>query len=344
MPAMWRGKKIAWLAGGLVLLIILPLFLQNTSLAYLLRIGGVAGLYMLLALGLNLVVGFTGLLDLGFMAFYAIGAYTAALLAIHGWPFFGCLAASIAVTVAVRLIVGYPALRLRGDYLAMVTLGFGEVVRLVLNNWDSLTNGPKGLPRVGQSIPPLNLFGFQFTTNLHYYYLILACVLGAIWVCYRLNVSRLGRAWVAIREDEIAAELMGIEVTRQKVIAFGLSAAFAAAAGTIFVHWEGFVTPESFTFWESILLVCAVVLGGMGSVAGVVAGALCIVAVPEILRSALGTTFANARYLLFGISLVLMAIYRPQGLWPSRRRTLELRPSDRDDGRSPTLFDVKENE
>jgi branched-chain amino acid transport system permease protein len=341
---MWRGARIAWVVGGIVVLGLLPYFLQSTSVAFLIRIAGVAGLYMLLALGLNLVIGYVGLLDLGFMAFYAIGAYTAALLAIHGWPFWACVAVSIVVSVGVRLAVGFPALRLRGDYLAMVTLGFGEVVRLVLNNLDSITNGPKGLPRVGQSIPPLSLAGFTFSSNLHYYYLIAACVLGAVWICYRLDHSRLGRAWVAIREDEIAAELMGVEVTRQKVIAFGLSALFAAVAGAIFVHWEGFVTPESFTFWESVLLVCAVVLGGMGCVTGAVLGALCIVAVPEALRDLLGAAFGNARYLFFGLALVLMAIYRPQGLWPSRRRTLELRAREPDELGEATLFDVKGNE
>jgi branched-chain amino acid transport system permease protein len=338
-----RATVIVWCLAAL-LLVGVPAFLQTTPLAFLIRLAGVAGLYMLLALGLNLVIGFVGLLDLGFMAFYAIGAYTAALLAIQGWSFAACALAAAAVTVLIRVAVGFPALRLRGDYLAMVTLGFGEVVRLVLNNWDNLTNGPKGLPRVGQSIPPLSLFGFQFSSNLHYYYLILACVLVAVWVCYRLNASRLGRAWVAIREDEIAAELMGVEVTRQKVVAFGLSALFAAVAGAIFAHWEGFVTPESFTFWESVLLVCAVVLGGMGSVSGVVLGALCIVAVPEVLRDILGTTLANARYLLFGVALVVTAIYRPQGIWPSRRRTLELRPVEADETAQATLFDVKGNE
>jgi branched-chain amino acid transport system permease protein len=334
-----RRRQIAL---GIIALVVfvLPFFLQSTRFAFLLRLGGVAGLYMLLALGLNVVIGFVGLLDLGFMAFYAIGAYTAALLAIHGWPFGFCLLASIVVTVAARLFIGFPALRLRGDYLAMVTLGFGEVVRLVLNNWDALTNGPQGLPRVGQSIPPLKLFGFLFSTNLHYYYLIAVCVVAGIWVCHRLNHSRVGRAWIAIREDEVAAELMGIEVTQQKVIAFGVSAVFAAVAGTIYAYWESFVTPESFTFWESVLLVCAVVLGGMGSVTGVILGALCIVSVPEILRDALGTQFANARYLLFGLSLILMAIYRPQGIWPSRRRSLELRADDAGP-EEPTLFDVK---
>jgi branched-chain amino acid transport system permease protein len=297
-------------------------------MAYLIRIFGIAGLYMLLALGLNLVVGFVGLLDLGFMAFYAIGAYTAALLAIQGWPFIFCALAAALVATLFRLAIGYPALRLRGDYLAIVTLGFGEMTRLVLNNWDSLTHGPKGLPRVGQLIPPISLFGFEFSSNLHYYYLILVCVGLAIWVCHRLNHSKVGRAWVAIREDEVAAELMGVEVTHLKLVAFGLSAVFAGLAGAIFVHWESFVTPESFTFWESCLLLCAVVLGGMGSVLGVVLGAACIVAIPEILRDLLGSSFANARYLLFGVSLILMAIYRPQGIWPSRRRSLELHPSE----------------
>src|SRR5205807_2654603 len=240
----------------------------------------------------------------------------------------------------IRVIIGFPALRLRGDYLAIVTLGFGEVVRLVVTNWDSLTNGPKGLPRVGETIQPASLLGITFTTNLHYYYLILVCVLGAVWMCVRLDDSRAGRAWVAIREDEVAAELMGVEVTKQKVVAFALSAIFAGLAGAIFAHWEGFVTPESFTFWESVLLVCAVVLGGMGSIIGVVLGALCIVLVPELLRSILGSSFANARYLLFGLSLVLMAIYRPQGLWPSRRRTLELRPAEPDEPSQESLFDA----
>jgi len=297
---------------------------------------------MLLALGLNLVIGFIGLLDLGFMAFYAIGAYTAAILAIHRVPFGACVLAAVFGSTLVRVMVGFPALRLRGDYLAIVTLGFGEVVRLVVSNWDALTNGPKGLPRVGEAIPPASLFGFVLSSNLHYYYLILACVLGAIWVCQRLDQSRVGRAWVAIREDEVAAELMGVEVTKQKMVAFGLSAAFAGLAGAIFAHWEGFVTPESFTFWESALLVCAVVLGGMGSIAGVLLGALCIVLAPEVLRSALGSSFANARYLLFGLSLILMAIYRPQGLWPSRRRTLELRPSAADEEpQQDSLFDTE---
>ena len=341
---MLKNNKIITGVLGFLLLGVFPWWLESTRGAYVVRLLGIAGLYMLLALGLNVVIGFVGLLDLGFMAFYAIGAYTAALLAIQGVPFLLCVLAAVVVTVLFRLAIGFPALRLRGDYLAIVTLGFGEVVRLILTNWDALTNGPKGLPRVGQSIPPISLFGFVFSSNLHYYYLIAVCVIAAVWICHRLNHSRVGRAWVAIREDETAAELMGVEVTKQKVVAFGVSAVFAAVAGAIFVHWESFVTPESFTFWESALLVCAVVLGGMGSVVGVILGAACIVAIPEILRDVLGTSFANARYLMFGISLVLMAIYRPQGLWPSKRRALELHPQDPDETANPGLFDIKGNE
>ena len=335
---MSKTAKIGAWSEGLALLLIIPYFLQATSFAFVIRILGIAGLYMILALGLNLVIGFTGLLDLGFMAFYAIGAYTAAILAIHKVPFLLCILAAMLASTAIRIIVGFPALRLRGDYLAIVTLGFGEVVRLILTNWDSLTNGPKGLPRVGETIPPASVFGFTLSTNLHYYYFILVCGLAGVWICARLDLSRVGRAWVAIREDEVAAELMGVEVTQQKVVAFALSAMFAGLAGAIFASWEGFVTPESFTVWESVLLVCAVVLGGMGSVPGVILGALCIVAVPEILRDVLGSTFANARYLLFGLSLILMAIYRPQGIWPSRRRSLELgaaEPQDEASSRNP---------
>jgi branched-chain amino acid transport system permease protein len=339
MAGMARSRQIIGWLFGLFALTLFPYLLQSTPYSFLIRLAGIAGLYVLLALGLNLVVGFVGLLDLGFMAFYAIGAYTAAILAIHKVPFVWCVVAAVLLSTAIRVAIGFPALRLRGDYLAIITLGFGEVVRLVLTNWEGLTNGPKGLPRVGEAIPPASLGGLVVTTNLEYYYLILVCVLAAIWVCTRLNHSRLGRAWVAIREDEIAAELMGVEVLRQKVIAFGLSAAFAGLAGAIFAHWEGFVSPESFTFWESVLLVCAVVLGGMGSVPGVILGAICIVGVPEVLRDALGTTFANARYLLFGFCLVLMAIYRPEGLLPSRRRTLELRAAPREESPQDTLFD-----
>jgi len=323
------AQRRKWIGLGVLLLglIIAPLLLQNSAYAYWVRLFGIAGLYVLLALGLNIVIGFVGLLDLGFMAFYAIGAYTAGILAIQGVPFPLCALAAIGMAVLVRLLIGFPALRLRGDYLAIVTLGCGEVVRLVAMNLENLTNGPRGLPPVGKSFPDASLFGLTLTTNTHFFYLILLCVVAAVWASYRLNHSRVGRAWVAIREDEIAAEMMGVEVTRQKLIAFGLSAAFAGLAGAIFAFWEKFVTPESFTFWESALLVCAVVLGGMGSVPGVIVGAIVVALIPEFLRDVppiMGASIQDARYLIFGLALILMAIFRPEGLWPSRRRSLEL--------------------
>ncbi|MBI3292726.1 MAG: branched-chain amino acid ABC transporter permease [Elusimicrobia bacterium] len=313
------------LLGSLLLsLVIAPWLVVETSWAFLIRLAGVIGLYALLALGLNLVVGFVGLLDLGFMAFYAIGAYTAALLSIHRVPFLVSLAAAVTISVLVRIAIGIPGLRLRGDYLAIVTLGFGEITRLVLNNWDSLTNGPKGLPRVGQTIAAPRFFGFTCSTNIHFYYMILVCVVLGVVLCYRIDHSRIGRAWAAIREDEVAAEILGVPVARLKLLAFAISAAFAGTAGAIFVHWERFVTPESFTFWESVLLVCAIVLGGMGSLPGVLMGAVLIIGLPEALRTLLGSQFINYRYLIFGLALMVIAVYRPQGLFPSRRRALEL--------------------
>lgn len=309
----------------LVSLVIAPWLVVDTPWAFLIRLAGIMGLYALLTLGLNLVVGFAGLLDLGFMAFYAIGAYTAALLSVHGVPFVLSAATAVATSVLVRVAIGIPGLRLRGDYLAIVTLGFGEITRLVLNNWDSLTNGPKGLPRVGQAIPAPHFFGFVCASNLHFYYMILLCVVLGVVLCNRLDHSRIGRAWAAIREDELAAEVLGVPVARLKLLAFALSAVFAGAAGAIFVHWERFVTPESFTFWESVLLVCAIVLGGMGSLPGALLGAALIVGLPELLRTVLGSQFVNYRYLIFGAALMLIAIYRPQGLCPSRRRALELK-------------------
>ena len=282
------------------------------------------GLYVILALGLNVTLGFVGLFDLGFMAFYAIGAYSSAFLSIHGMNFWLATFFSVLITVAVRMILGAPVLRLRGDYLAIVTLGFGEITRLVLNNWDSFTNGPKGLPKVGQSIGPVWIFRFECTENIHFYYLILAVVVLTVFISKNLENSRIGRAWIAVREDEIAAELCGVPVTRVKMLAFATSALFAALAGSLFVHWEKFVTPESFTFWESVLVVSMLVLGGMGSISGAILGALLISGFPLLLQASLGGELIHYRYLIFGAALVSIVIYRPQGLLPSKRRALEL--------------------
>jgi branched-chain amino acid transport system permease protein len=282
------------------------------------------GLYVILALGLNVTLGFVGLFDLGFMAFYAIGAYVSAVLTIAGVNFWMAMAAAIFVTVLIRLLLGAPVLRLKGDYLAIVTLGFGEITRLVLNNLDSITNGPKGLPRVGQSVGTISLFGFEFTENIHFYYLILTAVLLTVILSKNLENSRIGRAWIAVREDEIAAELSGIPVKRVKILAFCTSAFFAAIAGSIFAHWERFITPESFTFWESVLVVSMLVLGGMGSVTGAILGAILISGFPLLLQAILGGEFIHYRYLIFGAALIAVVIFRPQGLLPSKRRALEL--------------------
>ncbi len=282
------------------------------------------GLYVILALGLNVTLGFVGLFDLGFMAFYAIGAYVSAILSIHGINFWLSTLAAIFVTVTIRVLLGAPVLRLRGDYLAIVTLGFGEISRLVLNNWDSVTNGPKGLPRVSENFGAIRLFGFEFTENIHFYYLILAVAVITVLISKNLEHSRIGRAWIAVREDEIAAELSGVPVTRVKMLAFATSALFAAIAGSIFVHWERFVTPESFTFWESVLVVSMLVLGGMGSISGAILGAVLISGFPLFLQATLGGELIHYRYLIFGAALVAIVIFRPQGLLPSRRRALEL--------------------
>lgn len=310
----------------LSLVVILPFWLQNSSLAYMIRILGVTGLYMLVALGLNMVVGFLGLLDLGFMAFYAIGAYTMAILSSHGVGFGWALFLSALASMAIRALLGAPVLRLRGDYLAIVTLGFGEITRIVLNNWDGLTNGPKGISLLtNPQVKPVRLFGWVVDTNLDFYFLILFFVLLAASVSARFKNSRMGRAWMAIREDETAARLTGVQLTRMKMIGFVASAAFAGLAGGIFARWESFVTPESFTFWESVMLVAMVVIGGMGSTFGTMLGVALVTLVPEILRNVLGPGLVSWRYLLFGIALVVVSVYRPQGLWPSRRRARELR-------------------
>jgi len=322
-----KTLRIQWPVLLLIFLaILLPLFLENTFYAYFIRILGLAGLYMIIALGLNIVVGYLGLLDLGFMAFYAIGAYSMALLSLAGYGFWWSLLASVLITMFFRLAVGAPVLRLRGDYLAIVTLGFGEITRIVLNNWDSLTNGPKGLSLLSSAaVQPIHFFHRTISTNTDFYYLILFFVVLCVVISARLEDSRMGRAWVAIRENEIAARLLGIELTRMKMIGFVASAAFAGAAGAIFARWENFVTPESFTFWESVMVVTMVVVGGMGSIPGVLLGAAIVVLIPEALRNVLGTEFVSWRYLIFGVALVLVAIFRPQGVWPNKRMSRELK-------------------
>jgi branched-chain amino acid transport system permease protein len=308
-----------WTWGCLVFAAALPLIVRGTDVSYLVRVGGIVGLFMILGLGLNFTLGYVGLFDLGFIAFYAIGAYTAAIGASKGLHPLLILPLAMALSMALRAMLGVTILRLRGDYLAVVTMGFGEITRLVINNLDALTNGPKGM-----QVPALRLFGFTFYGNEHYYYLIMAVVLLSCLASKRLEDSRVGRAWVAIREDEVAAKLVGIPVAQYKLLAFTLSAGFAGLAGGIFAYWEQFVTPESFVFWESILVVSVVVLGGMGSIAGVLLGALILSGSPQLMQAFLSSDWINYRYLLFGAILVLITLFRPQGLLPSKRREAEL--------------------
>jgi branched-chain amino acid transport system permease protein len=286
----------------LAFLIILPLFLND----YYRDIMTLTCIYVVLALGLNLIVGQTGLLNLGYVAFYAIGAYTYAILSTKfGLSFWPGLAAGAAMAAVFAVVLGSPTLRLRGDYFAIVTLGLGEITRIILNNWDSMTGGPNGISQVGR--PALG--GYVFHTTYDFYYLILLMTVGTVFAMKRIMLSRIGRAWIAIREDEIAAEAMGINTFRLKLLAFVLGSAWAGLTGVFFAAKMAFVSPESFTFFESVMILCMVVLGGMGSIPGIILGALLLITLPEVFRD-----FQDYRMLAFGAALVLMMVFRPQGL------------------------------
>lgn len=279
-------------------------------------------IYICLGLGLNIVIGLAGLLDLGYIAFYGVGAYTYALLSVHfQLSFWLCLPVAAVFAAVSGCIIGYPTLRMRGDYLAIVTLGFGEIVRLILNNWMSLTNGPNGI--LGIQPPGLYWPGFSGGLTLEYiwlkklnylYYVILALAVFTIIAVHRLNYSRIGRAWEAIREDETAAELMGVNTFTLKLLAYAMGAVFGGLAGAFFAARMRFVSPESFTFLESAMVLSMVILGGMGSIPGVILGALALIALPEAFRG-----FELYRMLAFGGAMVLMMIFRPSGFWPAKR-------------------------
>lgn len=318
MTKLLRSRWTPWVV--LALAAAFPFVMGALEANYLVRVGGVIGLFMLLGLGLNFTLGYAGLFDLGFIAFYAIGAYTTAIAMRAGAPGAAALVLAILVSLAVRALLGLTILRLRGDYLAVVTMGFGEIARLTINNMDALTNGPKGM----QLAPWRPLAFLSADPNVQYYLLILAAVAAGALASRRLEDSRVGRAWVAIREDEIAARLSGIPVREYKLLAFTLSAAFAGLAGGLFAQWEQFVTPESFVFWESILVVSIVVLGGMGSIPGVLVGALVLVGFPPLMQWKLSADWINYRYFFFGVILVAVTLFRPQGILPSSRREAEL--------------------
>lgn len=347
-----KQNKIAVYLAGAVGLIVLPLLLQTAGNAWV-RIADMALLYVLLALGLNIVVGFAGLLDLGYVAFFAVGAYMFGLLASpHLTDSFPAIAAlfpeglhtplwivvplGALVAGAFGVLLGAPTLKLRGDYLAIVTLGFGEIIRVFMNNLDhpiNITNGPKGLGQI-DSIKvfgldlgkPIVIGDYTLASVSLYYYLFLVLVLGSIVICHRLELSRIGRAWMAIREDEIAAKAMGINTRNMKLLAFGMGATFGGVAGAMFAAFQGFVSPESFSLMESVMIIAMVVLGGIGHLPGVILGAVLLSALPEVLRYMAGPLQSLTggrldasilRQLLIALAMISIMLLRPRGLWPS---------------------------
>ncbi len=346
-----KNKLVVFFIAAVVLLA-LPLFVQQIGQGWV-RIMAIALLYVLLALGLNIVVGYAGLLDLGFVAFYAVGAYMYALLASphlnENFEWFASmfpqglhtpiwlvipLAAGLAAFAGVML--GMPVLKLRGDYLAIVTLGFGEIIRVLMNNLEhpvNITNGPRGLDRIdpmsvaGVSFgKPVEFAGISIAPVTMYYWLFLVLVVVSVVICHRLELSRIGRAWMAIREDEIAAKAMGINTRNIKLLAFGMGATFGGVSGAMFAAFQGFVSPESFSLMECVMIVAMVVLGGMGHLPGVVLGALLLAALPEVLRYVAGPLqqltdgrldASILRQLLIALAMIGIMLARPRGLWPS---------------------------
>ena len=343
-------KRNAWLGIALIAAVLLALpFVVGLGMGNAwVRVLDFALLYIMLALGLNIVVGFAGLLDLGYIAFYAIGAYLYALLAsphfgLH-WPTWAILPLGALVAGLFGILLGAPTLRLRGDYLAIVTLGFGEIVRIFLNNLNSpvnITNGPQGIARIDPlriaGVPlakPLEFLGMNLPGVYLYYYLFVLLALLIIFISLRLENSRIGRAWVAIREDEIAAKTCGINTRNVKLLAFAMGASFGGVAGGLFAGFQEFVSPESFSLMESVMVLCMVVLGGMGHIPGVILGGLLLAVLPEALRHGaaplqkmlFGKVLIDPeslRMLLFGLTLILAMLYRPAGLWPSATRKRE---------------------
>ncbi|MDE2402352.1 MAG: ABC transporter ATP-binding protein [Burkholderiales bacterium] len=347
-----KNSKLMTVLLAAVALTVLPLVLQGQGQAWV-RILDVSLIYILLALGLNIVVGYAGLLDLGYVAFYAVGAYLFALLAsphlvdniaavaamfpqgLH-FPVWAVIPLGAGAAALAGVLLGAPTLKLRGDYLAIVTLGFGEIVRVFMNNLDApvnITNGPKGIG----GIDPFTIFGVSLGEPWHlagmtlqpvtlHYYLFLSLVVLAVVVSLRLQNSRLGRAWMAIREDEIAAKAMGLNTRNLKLLAFGLGATFGGIAGVLFASFQGFVSPESFSLQESVMVVAMVVLGGLGHVPGVILGAFLLSALPEVLRHVAGPLQAMTggrldaailRQLLVALAMIGIMLLRPRGLWPA---------------------------
>ncbi len=346
-----RNPRTVWLGFVLigVALALLPFATDAALGRSWVRILDFTLLYIMLALGLNIVVGFAGLLDLGYVAFFAVGAYLYALLASPHFglhlPFWTLLPLGALVACTFGVLLGAPTLRLRGDYLAIVTLGFGEIIRIFLNNLNApvnITNGPQGVNLIDPvKLGDLSLsqthqlLGVTFSSVHNYYYLFLGLTLLVILISIRLENSRIGRAWVAVREDEVAAQAMGVNTRNVKLLAFAMGASFGGVSGGLFAGFQGFVSPESFNLMESIMILCMVVLGGMGHIPGVILGAVLLSVLPEALRyigpleqALFGRVVvdpSDLRLLLFGLAMVLIMLLRPAGLWPSpvRRREFE---------------------
>jgi branched-chain amino acid transport system permease protein len=302
----------------LVFFIVLPWIVGS----YWTQVFFIVGLYVMMGIGLNVAVGFAGLLVLGYAAFYGLSAYAYVLLVrvlvpdpTQGYTnwFWVLVPVCVFVALIVGAILGIPILRTRGDYLAIVTLGFGEIVRLVLNNMDSVTHGPQGLTGKAPA-----LFALQFKDPIHFYYLILAGCALAIFVADRLNNSRLGRAWIAMREDEDVARAMGISVSKYKLLAFAIGASFAGVGGAIFAARQGTIFPADFSLIVSINVLCLIVIGGMGSIPGIVLGSIILMGLPELLRGV-----QQYRLLAYGFLLIIKMRFRPEGFIPSARRKLE---------------------
>jgi len=350
------NKKLVAFLCTAFLLLVLPAVAQYAG-NFWVRAIDFALLYVLLALGLNIVVGYAGLLDLGYIAFYAVGAYMFGLLAsphlsdtfstikslfpggLHT-PLWAVIPLGAALAAFFGAVLGAPTLKLRGDYLAIVTLGFGEIIRVFLNNLDAplnITNGPKGLLQIDSLKIPLvdfdfgrtgELLGFEVSSVTKYYFLFLAIVVCSVLICYRLERSRIGRAWMAIREDEIAAKAMGIDTRNMKLLAFAMGASFGGVSGVLFATFQRFISPESFALQESVMVVAMVVLGGIGHIPGVILGAVLLASLPEALRWVAGAfdlqsmtggriDAAILRQLLIALAMIAIMLARPRGLWPS---------------------------
>ena len=363
----WFARVPRWVyvVGALVVALLFPLLEQADLMDTVwMRVAVRALIYVLLAIGLNLVMGETGLLNLGYVAFFAVGAYTTAILSSprlgYHLPFWALVPLSVATAMVVGLLVTLPTLRLRGDYLAIVTLAFGEITRITFNNWESVTNGPGGIPRIYRP----EFGSFTVAKPMHFYYLVLAAVIVVIVLLTNLKNSRVGRAWNALREDEIAANHTGIHPMRLKLLSVVISAGIAGLGGSMLAYYQSFINPTYFVFRESVYVVCMVVLGGMGSIPGAVLGAIGLSSLPEVVRAAFSkwlpavfpqitsnpavagflAEFDTYRMLIVGVLIVVIVILRPEGILPDKlwRREVHAEDPREQEKTRQALFDVEE--